>query len=61
MESEEKIKGLIMGIGAIAELLKIYRDSLLANGFTREEAFILCQDLEQMVFETAGGNRNDED
>jgi len=60
MDAEEKIKNLITGIGAIAELLKLYRDSLLANGFTREEAFCLCQDLEQMVFSAATGGNNED-
>lgn len=39
---EEKINQLITGIGAMAEFIGIMRNSLMANGFTREEAVAMC-------------------
>ena len=62
MNPEDKIKNLINGIGAMAEVLGVYRTSLLQSGFSCEEAFKLSQDLEQMIFEAAmPGGDCDED
>lgn len=35
------IKDLIMGMGALGEMAALMRDSLIKNGFTREEACMM--------------------
>lgn len=43
--NEEMLKGLIDGIGAIAEVAGVMRDSLITNGFTRKEACEMVSDF----------------
>jgi len=45
MTPEEKLKNFITGIKATTELLGLYRDSLIENEFTREEAVGMCADF----------------
>ena len=37
-ETKKKIENLLVGVGAIAELLGFMRNQLMQNDFTREEA-----------------------
>lgn len=39
------VGGILTELGALAEMLGVYRDALMLNGFTREEALVLCSDL----------------
>lgn len=37
------MKEFIMAVGALAEVMRLFRDELLKNGFTRREAIQLTQ------------------
>lgn len=37
------MKEFIMAVGALAEMMRLFRDELLKNGFTRREAIQLTQ------------------
>ena len=39
----DKLSELLTAIRAVAELMGVYRDSLMQNGFTRKEAVELCK------------------
>lgn len=39
----DRLSELLTAIRAVAELMGVYRDSLMQNGFTREEAVELCK------------------
>ena len=39
----DKLSELLTAIRAVAELMGVYRDGLMQNGFTREEAVELCK------------------
>lgn len=39
------MKDLITAVGALAELMRMFRDELLKNGFTRREAIQLTQEF----------------
>ena len=49
-----KINGLVIAIGAAGELLGATRDSLLRNGFTREEAVDICAKMLLNMMKTKG-------
>ena len=49
------VSELITGMGALAEILGVYRDALLKNGFSREEALGLVADYALLVLEGAIG------
>ena len=38
----DKAEELLTAIGALAEMLGLYRDILIQNGFTRKESIELC-------------------
>ena len=40
-----EIENIVDAVGALGEILGVYRDSLLKNGFTRNEAIVLCEDF----------------
>lgn len=40
---DNKVNEIVTAIGALAETLRILRESLIKNGFTRAEAFELCR------------------
>ena len=42
---DENIKNLINAIGSLAEMAGAMRDTLMANGFTREEAVKMAADF----------------
>ena len=49
MQNEvEKMKS---GVGAMAELLKMFYDSLIQNNFTPDQAILLTSDYMKAVFE----------
>ena len=39
----------VTGMGALAEALGVFRDGLIKNGFTREEALGLCAEFMAMI------------
>lgn len=39
----EGLKDFIQAVGALAEVMRLYREELLKNGFTRKEAIQLTQ------------------
>lgn len=47
---ENGLKEYIQAVGALAEMMRLYRDELMKNGFTRREAIQLTQTfmLEQL-------------
>lgn len=44
-QNAEKVDALINSLGGMAEMLGVYRDGLMHNGFTRREAIELCNDM----------------
>ena len=54
------VSDLINGMGALAEILGVYRDALLKNGFSREEALGLVADYALLVLEGATGIGGDD-
>lgn len=40
---DQKLKELITAVGALAEMMRLFRDELMKNGFTRKEAIQLTQ------------------
>ena len=52
-----EIESLITSIGALAEALGVFRDTLTKNGFSREEAMFLCAKF----LDTMHRNNNDND
>lgn len=47
----------ILGVGALAEMMRLYRDELMKNGFTRKEAIQLTQEF---MLEQIRQNRKEE-
>lgn len=54
------VNGFVVGMGALAEMLGVYRDALLKNGFSREEALGLVADYALLVLEGAIGIGGDD-
>lgn len=56
----DKAKELLTAIGALAEMLGLYRDILIQNGFTRQEAIELCKAYQDsMTNGSKKGGNND--
>lgn len=53
-----EIENLITSIGALAEALGVFRDTLTKNGFSREEALFLCAKFLDTMHRN---NSNDDD
>lgn len=49
-----KIEELLQAVGTVAEMLRIYRDALINEGFTRDEAIRLCEGYAVLMLD---GNR----
>lgn len=45
------IKQIVNGIGAVTELLGVYKKGLVRNGFSRTESLQMCMDFVRMIFE----------
>ena len=58
---DDPVKGLIEALGAIVELMAAYRDRLMENGFTREEAVLLCRDFFRWHMDLAKRKGQDDD
>lgn len=39
------VEDMIAGLGGLAEMAAVYRDHLMRNGFTREEAVVMSSNL----------------
>ena len=48
----------ITGVGALAEAMRLFRDELLKNGFTRNEAIYLTK---AFMHDTFSSNKNKEE
>lgn len=53
MLPEDTIAGLFTATGAIAELLGVYRNQLVKNGFTVSDANIMCMSLQDSIIQSA--------
>lgn len=58
MEMPEKLKELLNSMGMLGELCSILRDSLMRNGFTREEAVSIVSAVVAKTFEVPRGRDN---
>ena len=47
-DAEQKVLDAVNRLRALGEMLGVYRNGLLENGFTREEAIDLCKDYVRM-------------
>lgn len=52
----EKTQRLITILGAMGEMLAILRDGLMQNGFTRQEAMVLCEQFMFALIENGGND-----
>lgn len=55
-----EIDRLLDVVGAIGEILGVYHKSLLKNGFTREEALILCVEFADCLYGISYGEEEAE-
>jgi hypothetical protein len=60
MNQNENLKLLLDSLGAISEVLNAFRDSLLENGFTRQEALSLCNTYLRTLLQCTNGNAEGE-
>ena len=56
----EELEQFVLGMGALAESLRLFRDELLKNGFTRSEAMRLAEAFLRETISSAT-NKNKED
>jgi hypothetical protein len=54
---KDPLNGLIEAIGGMAEMVALIRDSLLKNGFTREEAVSMAGECLTAIILNAGGKK----
>ena len=54
-----ELKTFIQAVGALAEVMRLFRDSLIKNGFTRREAIQLTETF--MVEQLNKGTQTEED
>lgn len=47
---KDDISNLINAVGAMSELLKVFYDNLIKQGFTNQEALYLTSDYMKMMF-----------
>ena len=57
-DTESKVKELLDAVGALAEFLGVYRNTLIKCGFTRREAVEMCKDYARTVTGTGKGKSN---
>ena len=54
---DDNLKEYIKAVGALAEMMSLYRDKLMKNGFTRREAIQIAQNI---VLEQIKQNRKED-
>ena len=54
-DTEKRVKELLDAVGALAEFLGVYRNTLIKCGFTRSEAVEMCKDYARTVTGTRKG------
>lgn len=54
---KDPLTGFIEAIGGMAEMVGLLRDSLLKNGFTREEAVSMAGECLTAIILNAGGKK----
>ena len=57
-DTESKVKELLDAVGALAEFLGVYRNTLIKCGFTRREAVEMCKDYARTVTGTGEEKSN---
>ena len=57
-DTESKVKELLYAVGALAEFLGVYRNTLIKCGFTRREAVEMCKDYARTVTGAGKGKPN---
>lgn len=57
----EDLKKFMNAIGAIAETAGLLRTTLMANGFTREEAVHICSETITTMLNPANNRKNNND
>ena len=57
-DTESKVKELLDAVGALAEFLGVYRNTLIKCGFTRREAVEMCKDYARTVTVAVRGKPN---
>ena len=50
MSSEDKLRNLIVSVGSIAEVCKLFYDSCIARGFTDSQAIVLTSQIPRSLF-----------
>lgn len=45
VDTKKMVEDMIAGLGGLAEMAAVYRDHLIRNGFTREEAVVMSSNL----------------
>ena len=55
----DELKQFVLGIGALAESLRLFRDELLKNGFSRTEAMSLTSTFLRETISNANNNKED--
>lgn len=53
---EDKVNGLLTGLGALAESLGFFYDCLIEEGFDREQAMLFCGMYLTSVVTQSGGS-----
>ena len=56
----DAVKELVTAIGAISETLGLLRESLIKNGFTRQEAVQMCNTYLATTVSNGKNNQNDD-
>lgn len=54
---DDNLKEYIKAVGALAEMMSLYRDKLMKNGFTRREAIQIAQNI---ILEQIKQNRKED-
>ena len=57
-DTEKRVKELLDAVGALAEFLSVYRNTLMKGGFTRREAVEMCKDYARTVMVAGKGKSN---
>ena len=55
----EELKNLINAVGALAELMRLFRDELLKNGFSNQETMYLVGEFMKNQLKTNNNNQEE--
>lgn len=58
--ANDPLKDLITGVGVMCEMAGLFRDNLLRNGFTREEAVLMSSEVIKTMLKQASENTKGE-